>query len=1051
MKKLLENFVDPKNSYRGKPFWAWNGKLEETELRRQIRIFHQMGLGGFFMHSRVGLETPYLSKEWFRMVDACIDEAAQHGMEAWLYDEDRWPSGAAGGLVTRDPRYRAHYLAMEQSKIFTRSSDIIAVFTGKIEGQTISDLCRIPTKSRKPLKKGYTFLVFRDRPQEPNPWYNGQTYLDTLNPAAVRKFIQTTHQAYARHCGKSFGKVIPGIFTDEPNYYYVPNRKHAAITRGWTTRLPIVFKKRYGYDLLDHLPELFFHVDGKTFSRVRRDYYDCMTHLFVEAFSVQISQWCEQHHLLHTGHVLLEQPMASQTECVGSAMRFLQHMQAPGMDLLTEHRREYETAKQVTSVARQFGRKWRLTETYGCTGWDFSFAGHKALGDWQAAMGINLRCQHLSYYTMEGEAKRDYPASISYQSPWWEHYRTVEDYFARIHLVMTRGREVRDVLLIHPIESTWARFIPEDHEHPHIRSLERSLIEVRDTLLANNIDFDYGDEDIMANHGRVGRRNGEPTLIVGQAPYRVVVVPPMLTIRNSTLKLLEAFERAGGHVVFAGSPPANVDVQRSPLAHRLAKRCIQTARKGDPLVSAVEKRGRRISILDADSNQTDSTLYLLREDASAYYCFICNTGHASKSLKPHIVDATMVRDRRKALPHVRMVGFEGCQGSPLELDPQTGEKFLARANRKDDRWEIQTDLPPLGSRLFIVPKKKSSTTGFKTRPVSSRIMRRNELSDEAWNYTLSEPNVLVLDAPRHRIGKGAWRDPEDILFVDRKARKAIGIPPRGSRMVQPWARPPQKQSRSVPTELVYQFNVRAIPSGELWLGLEQPERYHVTLNGTSLTMDADAGWWVDHSLHRIPIDPALLRKGDNELSLECLYDASHPGFENIYLLGMFGVWLKGSKPRIGRLPEKLQIGDWTTQGLPFYSGSLTYRRNIRINKKPGRHIVVCIPEYRGVGVRVLVDGQPAGLIGWEPNEVDITDAINNSTLEIGIEILGHRRNSHGPLHHSEKWPEWTGPLQFITEGKDRIPGFQVVPCGLMASPYLEIRKLGVEKADREST
>ena len=27
-------------------------------------------------------------------------------MLAWLYDEDRWPSGAAGGYVTKTPRYR---------------------------------------------------------------------------------------------------------------------------------------------------------------------------------------------------------------------------------------------------------------------------------------------------------------------------------------------------------------------------------------------------------------------------------------------------------------------------------------------------------------------------------------------------------------------------------------------------------------------------------------------------------------------------------------------------------------------------------------------------------------------------------------------------------------------------------------------------------------------------------------------------------------------------------------------------------------------------------
>ena len=104
---FIKTFKFPGAEYRGKPFWAWNGKLEEGELRRQIGLLRQMGLGGFFMHAQFGLATPYLSEEWFRLVNACADEAKRQGMEAWLYDEDRWPSGDAGGLVTRDGNTRS--------------------------------------------------------------------------------------------------------------------------------------------------------------------------------------------------------------------------------------------------------------------------------------------------------------------------------------------------------------------------------------------------------------------------------------------------------------------------------------------------------------------------------------------------------------------------------------------------------------------------------------------------------------------------------------------------------------------------------------------------------------------------------------------------------------------------------------------------------------------------------------------------------------------------------------------------------------------------------
>lgn len=104
-----ERFRNPGSEYRGAPFWAWNDKLDKETLLRQIAIFEEMGFGGFHMHVRTGLDTPYLSDEYLDMIKACNQEARERGMLSYLYDEDRWPSGAAGGLVTADWRYRERY------------------------------------------------------------------------------------------------------------------------------------------------------------------------------------------------------------------------------------------------------------------------------------------------------------------------------------------------------------------------------------------------------------------------------------------------------------------------------------------------------------------------------------------------------------------------------------------------------------------------------------------------------------------------------------------------------------------------------------------------------------------------------------------------------------------------------------------------------------------------------------------------------------------------------------------------------------------------------
>ncbi len=195
---LRDTFTSPPSLYRGKPFWAWNGLLKEDELRRQLRVFKAMGLGGGFMHSRVGLATPYLSEEWFNLVNACIDEAKNNDMEAWLYDEDRWPSGAAGGIVTKDPKYRERHirLTIADPKEFTPNGDEFGIFLANVNGNVATEVRKgEPSEANE----GEKVLAFRCILSDPSPWYNDQTYLDTLSKDAVEKFIEVTHDAYAKN------------------------------------------------------------------------------------------------------------------------------------------------------------------------------------------------------------------------------------------------------------------------------------------------------------------------------------------------------------------------------------------------------------------------------------------------------------------------------------------------------------------------------------------------------------------------------------------------------------------------------------------------------------------------------------------------------------------------------------------------------------------------------------------------------------------------------------------------------------------------------------
>ena len=97
----FEQLKNPPALYRSAPFWSWNGVMEPERVSRQLAAFYEAGMGGAFIHSRSGLKTPYMEEEWFACVQAAIHRAVQTDRKVYLYDEDRYSSGFAGGAVCR--------------------------------------------------------------------------------------------------------------------------------------------------------------------------------------------------------------------------------------------------------------------------------------------------------------------------------------------------------------------------------------------------------------------------------------------------------------------------------------------------------------------------------------------------------------------------------------------------------------------------------------------------------------------------------------------------------------------------------------------------------------------------------------------------------------------------------------------------------------------------------------------------------------------------------------------------------------------------------------
>ena len=104
--------------YRPIPFWSWIEKLNTDDTAEQIKKMHNVGIGGFFMHARGGLQTEYMGEEWFENVDTAVKEAKKYGMRPWAYDENGWPSGFGNGMVNGlGVEYQQKYLRMENTLI----------------------------------------------------------------------------------------------------------------------------------------------------------------------------------------------------------------------------------------------------------------------------------------------------------------------------------------------------------------------------------------------------------------------------------------------------------------------------------------------------------------------------------------------------------------------------------------------------------------------------------------------------------------------------------------------------------------------------------------------------------------------------------------------------------------------------------------------------------------------------------------------------------------------------------------------------------------------
>ena len=468
---VYERFSTPSPEFTTVPFWFWNGKMEKTEITRQLEAMRAQEVYQCVIHARYGLITPYFSEEWFDCIAHTLREGKRLGMRFWLYDENNWPSGYAGGRVlAEDPDYCGKHI---------RYYDLAAGETLQ-DAQTVgvaAAFCRTPDGWRRidPEDTSVARRVFAVRYTHWKVAYGEDYYIDLLNPLATGAFLRETHEEYARRFGEDMGDTLLGFFSDEAGFYnglmlpWSDRSDDGSLV--WSDGVPAYFARQWGSELVDQLPYLF-EFDRERTPRVRRDFQETVCAMYREYFFRPQRRFCEAHGMKLIGHLHYEDYMHLQVATQGDFTKVISELSYAGLDRI-EYAPGAISERLVSSIARQYGMPRVLSETFAQGGWDFTMQDMRRWTDFQLVRGVNLFVVHAFFYDISDFRKNDAPPSFFFQSPAFPFYSQYARYAMRLCGLLSSGKPRGALAVYYPTASCQAEYDPFNREP--VRALDRDV------------------------------------------------------------------------------------------------------------------------------------------------------------------------------------------------------------------------------------------------------------------------------------------------------------------------------------------------------------------------------------------------------------------------------------------------------------------------------------------------------------------------------------------------------------------------------------------------
>ncbi len=997
VEELRRLFADPPSEYRSAPLWDWNEQISEEGIDFQMKEFKKAGIGGVFVHPRPGLLTEYLSDDWFHLFDYTVQKGKELDMKVWIYDENSYPSGFAGGHVPAqmpDSYQHGSGLKVEiRETLDALPSDDLEVVLKKTE-KGFEDITH-SLEQEKGISS--TYYIFERTYPENSPWYGGYTYVDLLYKGVSEKFLEITMtKGYERNAA-DFGHTVSGVFTDEPNL-------EAAMSGGafmrWTPDLWEAFQQSWGYDLRSKLPSLIEETGD--WKKVRHDYYELLLELFIDRWAKPWSKYCDENNLAWTGHYW-EHGWPEPTHGFDESAFYIWHQQ-PGVDMLGNQLdpegigRQFgndRAVRELRSAANQAGWTRTLSETYGGGGWEMDMEEQKRLVDWQCVLGVNFVNQHLSYYSLKGVRKFDYPPSFSYHEPWWEHYHLMGDYIGRVSLAMSAGEQINHTLVLQPTTSAWMYFSREV-QNRKIYSMGNNFKNFVYQLEQAHLEYDLGSEYVLKTLGSI---NGN-LLSVGQRDYSLVVIPEVMeNMDATTLGLLSEYLENGGKILSFTSQVSRVDGELSSVVTELAEKFTEQWIVAEKLqeANALKLFGNDdFELIDKSRN---GMLYHQRRILSDGQLLFLVNSHKEES----------------ASAEVRMKGKH-----VLKLDLITGEEYTYPGMDQQGKLSFQVRLDPAGSALFLITDKKLRSDKEYEFSTGDRVV---ESQSEPKVHRDSD-NILVIN---YLDLKTSVSEHKEIYFMD----GLIGLfEEHDIEMGNPWQHKIQYKKDYLMLdslfdagsgfEASYHFvineNLGTEQLRSIRAVVERPELWQVSINGQEVST-TEGEFWIDREFPVFPIGE-FLNPGKNTLSLKAPRMHILAEVMPVYLLGDFLLQpgKKGFEICGGEIDK---LGSWQEAGLPFYSQKVAYSQNFEVEKKAEASYKVRLTNWKGSISEVRVNGEPAGLISWQPHELDVSSLIRSGENVVEVKVFGSLKNTFGFFYHDNK--SWIFGPHSWNEAPDHIP------------------------------